>query len=320
VQVIVVKRLQAFAAKTVNDFDDVLVAIFAKLKPPFYFLVALFLAVHQLKLSSLVGLTVKAAFVVIIVFEVIRALGQLTDYFLEKRFSSMSGEGLEVEQAKTAAHAIRLFVQIALWGVGLVAVLDNLGVNVTTLVTSLGIGGIAIALAVQNVLGDVLSSFTIFSDKPFRIGDLVQAGADLGHVEKIGLKSTRVRTVGGELLVIPNREMASVRVRNFRDMPRRRVLLNFGITYGLPSDKLKRVKEIVQNAVAAAGATFDRCHFKNYGDSALQFEAAYYVENNDGAAFLNAQEKVNFEVYDAFAREGITFAYPTMTVDVRKNV
>jgi small-conductance mechanosensitive channel len=315
----IVRRLAKLAAKTAGDFDDAIVGVFTRLKPPFYVLVAFFLAIQPLSLPPLAAKVVKVAFVTVVIYEVIRAFGEITDYLLEKRFAaSAGGDPAEGEQARTAAHAIRLFVQIVLWGVGLVVALGNLGINVNSLIASLGIGGIAVALAAQNVLGDLFSSFTIFSDKPFHIGDLVQIGADTGTVEKIGLKSTRVRTQQGEMLVLPNREVASSRIRNFREMKRRRVVIQFGLEYGLPAAKLRRATETVKATVAAAGASFDRCHFLDYGDSALVFEIAYYVETGDYLAYMDIREKVNLGIYEAFEREGLPFAFPTQTVHLKQ--
>jgi small-conductance mechanosensitive channel len=193
--------------------------------------------------------------------------------------------------------------------------LDNLGVNVTALVTGLGVGGIAVALAVQNVLGDLFASLSIVLDKPFVLGDFVVVDDLLGSVEHIGLKTTRLRSLWGEQVVFSNSDLLKSRLRNFGRMAERRVSLDIGVTYQTPRAVLQAIPAIIREAIEEQVATrFDRSHFKGFGDSALTFESVYYVLSPDYNRYMDIQQAINLRIYERFESQGIGFAYPTQTV------
>lgn len=212
------------------------------------------------------------------------------------------------------------FLKVSLWGVAVIFILSNLGYNVSTLVAGLGIGGIAIALAVQNVLGDIFSSLSIYFDKPFVVGDFIIVGEDLGVVKKIGIKSTRIQTLQGQELVISNRELTESRINNYKKMERRRIVFGFGIKYETPLKKVKKipgiVKDIVNNMELAQA---DRVHFKEFGDFSLNFEAVYYLNSSEYNKYMDTQEEINFAIKERFEKEDIEFAYPTQTVFVNRS-
>jgi small-conductance mechanosensitive channel len=202
-----------------------------------------------------------------------------------------------------------------LWTFVLLMALENLGFNVTALVASLGIGGVAIALAAQNILGDVFASIAIALDKPFVIGDFIVVDQVMGNVEYVGLKTTRIRSLGGEQIVIANADLLKSRIRNYRRMRERRIEFDFGVTYATPPEKIERIPQMVKQAVAAQSKTrFDRAHFKNYGESALQFEVVYYVTDPDYNAYMNIQQAINVALLRKFRDQDIEFAYPTRTL------
>jgi small-conductance mechanosensitive channel len=216
-------------------------------------------------------------------------------------------------------NALSFLGRIALWATVLLLILDNLGVDVTALVAGLGIGGIAIALAVQNVLSDLFASLSIVLDKPFVPGDFVVVGDMAGSVEHIGIKTTRIRSISGEQLVFSNTDLLGSRIRNFGRMRERRVVFSLGVTYQTPADKLERVPGLIQAAIESQErARFDRSHFASYGDSALNFETVYYVESSDYATHMDILQSVNLTIYQSFAAEGIEFAYPTQTLFIEK--
>lgn len=318
IKMIVVGRLRQLAKKTKTDFDDTLIEIFGKVKPPFYFFVALFFAIKSLELPDLVSTGFKVIFYIVIVWEVINGLGKLVDYFAGKYLSQVEGSGRQ-GQNKAMVRAVNLIVKAVLWALGLTLILANLGVNVTSIIASLGIGGLAIALALQNVLRDIFSSFSIYIDKPFMIGDYIVIGDDKGTVEKIGLKSTRIRTLQGEELIISNTELTETRVQNFKKMEKRRVAFELGVVYETKQDKLKAIPDIIKEIVGAVkGAEYDRCHFKSYGDSSLNFEIVYYVSSAEYIDYMNINQAVNLRIFERFAKEKIDFAYPTRTVFLQK--
>lgn len=211
---------------------------------------------------------------------------------------------------------VGLVLRILLWVVALLMVLDNLGFNITTLVASLGIGGIAVALAVQNILGDLFSSVSIALDKPFVIGDFIVVGNYMGTVEYVGLKTTRLRSLGGEQIIISNTELLKERIRNYKRMDERRVAFQFGIAYETAVEDVERVPGLVRDIVLASGelVRFDRAHFMAYGESALQFEVVYFMLTNDFNKYMDAQQKINLGILRELRRRGIAFARPTRVV------
>lgn len=212
--------------------------------------------------------------------------------------------------------------QGAVYVVALLLALDNLGVNITTLVAGLGIGGIAVALAVQTMLGDLLASLSITLDKPFDIGDWLRVGEVEGTVEHIGIRSTRLRSLTGEQIIFSNTSLTSGRVHNLGRMPERRSLLTIGIAYDTPSEQLARVSPLVEAAVRGVAETrFEVCHFKTFGDSALQFEIIYFVTSPTDARykFSRINDEVNRRIHAALTGAGIAFAYPTRTVILRQD-
>lgn len=220
----------------------------------------------------------------------------------------------------TRTYTLRIVgfvVRVVLWSVLALMVLANLGFDITALVASLGIGGIAVALAVQNILGDIFASLSIALDKPFETGDFIIVDDFLGTVEHIGIKTTRVRSLSGEQIVLSNSDMLNSRIRNYKRMSERRVLFQFGVLYQTPYDKLRAIPALVQAIVAAQPQTrFDRAHFKEYGDSALVFEVVYFVLDRDYNLYMDIQQAINLELYARFREEGIEFAYPTRTLHI----
>lgn len=219
--------------------------------------------------------------------------------------------------AATTLGMLGFAARFVLWALVLLLALRQMGFDITALLAGLGIGGIAVALALQNILGDLFASLSIVLDKPFVVGDFIIVGDFLGTVEHIGLKTTRLRSLSGELIVFSNTDLLKSRIRNYKRMYERRVLFTLGVIYQTPVEKLERIPELLRAAIAARTRTrFDRAHFKEYGDSALIFEAVYYVLDPDYNIYMDIHHAVNLEVLRSFAREGIEFAYPTRTLYV----
>ncbi len=240
----------------------------------------------------------------------------LIEVWIERR-----GGGEAGKEQQSSLNALQFFARLVVWTLVVILALDNIpGVQVTSLITSLGIGGIAIGLAVQNILSDLFSSLTITLDKPFSIGDTINVGEFTGTVEYIGLKSTRIRSLSGEQLVFSNSDLLASRIRNFKRMERRRVVFTLGVTYDTPAEKLQVVPQIIQATIeAAANTTFERAHFKEFGASALIFEVVYFVDASDYRLFMDRQQQINLDIYNKFSENQIQFAYPTQTI-YTKNV
>ncbi len=228
---------------------------------------------------------------------------------------------MEEEDAATATtvRALGFLANVVLWAIIILVALDNMGIRVTSMIAGLGLGGVAIALAVQNVLRDLFASLSIVLDKPFVIGDFIIVGDLLGTVENIGLKTTRVRSLSGEQLVFSNDDLLNSRIRNFKRMYRRRIVFAIGVTYQTPYEKLKMIPGMIREIIEQQdNAEFDRAHFAEYGDFSLRFEVVYYVLVPDFAVYRDVQQAINLELYKCFAEHSIEFAYPTQTLFLQK--
>jgi small-conductance mechanosensitive channel len=310
---VVLSRLRKLAETTQTSFDDFLIGAAEGAVMPVLNYGAFYLAVNSLALSERLEKILYAASAVYLVFYTIRLALAAIRHGLELQLMKRPNGRERLGQLK----GMMVVIGGALWTLGLVFVLDNLGYDVTAVVTGLGIGGIAIALAAQNILGDLFNYFVIFFDRPFEVGDFIRVEDKVGLVEQIGIKTTRIRSLTGEELVMSNTSLTSSRIHNFRRLTRRRAALVLGVTYGTPAEKLRRIPALVRDIVAAEpSATFDRCHFTAYGPSSLDFETVYYFEGTDFLSFLNAQERINLAIYEAFEREGVEFAFPTQTLHV----
>jgi small-conductance mechanosensitive channel len=235
----------------------------------------------------------------------------LTAYFARRAESDAANA--------SALGILRFLAYLAVWGVALLLALDNLGVDITALIAGIGIGGLAIGLAAQRILGDLFASLAIVLDKPFVIGDFIIVGDFLGVVEHVGLKTTRIRSLSGEQLVFSNSDLLSSRIRNYKRMEERRVVFHLGVTYDTGSEKLERIPGIIREVVERYDdARFDRSHFQKYGDFSLNFETVYYMLMPDYNAYMDRQQAINLEIYKRFEEEEIEFAYPTQTLFLEK--
>jgi len=313
-QALIIHRLKAMAQKTVTDIDDTLIEIVNILKPPFYSFLAFYLAVQFLTLEAFVQKFINAALIILITAQIVIAAQILIDYLARRSMGKERDKG-----ARAAVGVIKILVKVGIWIGGVLTILSNLGINITSLIAGLGIGGIAVALALQNILSDLFSSFSIFFDKPFEVGDFVIVGEHMGIVEKIGIKTTRLRALQGEEIVIANRELTSARIQNFKKMSERRVVFTFGVTYETPSTQLKTIPETVKKIIASIELVrFDRAHFKQFDDSALTFEVVYHVGVADYNQYMDVQQEINLRLKDALEQQSVSMAYPTQTVYLRK--
>ncbi|MBT4277438.1 mechanosensitive ion channel family protein [Candidatus Falkowbacteria bacterium] len=313
-QSIILYKLNKFAEKTKTDIDDAFIKIIKSLKPPFYSFLAFYLALKFLIVQDLAEKIFGIMLIAWAIYQAIIAVQILIDYVLQKT--------LKDKEDAHSQSAIRLMGNITkaiLWLIGILLFLSNLGINVTSLIAGLGVGGIAIALALQNVLGDLFSSFAIYIDRPFAVGDFITIGQDSGTVLKVGIKTTRIKTLRGEELVVSNQELTSTRVQNFKEMKDRRVVFPLGVTYNTSTEKVKKIPSMVQKIIETEKlARFDRGFFKEFADSALIFEFVYYVDSGEYLDYANVNQEIFFKIKEAFEKEKIEFAYPTQTVYLEK--
>ncbi len=308
-------NLQRFSKKSATVADDLLASTLDSTRRFSLLVVALWGGTRFLELGSterFVNLVVLAFVTLQIAIWANRAVSEYIAWYSATRRESDPGK---VSAVQGLSFVARLFI----WAIAVLLVIDNLGYDVTALVAGLGIGGVAIALAVQNVLGDLFASLSIVMDKPFVVGDFIIVGDLLGEVEKVGIKTTRVRSLSGEQLIFSNSDLLNSRIRNFKRMYERRVPFTFGVIYQTTPDQLEAIPAMVKQIVEGISSTrFDRAHFKGFGASSYDFEVVYYVLSSDYTLYMDIQQQINLGICRGFLKQGIEFAYPTRTLFINR--
>ncbi len=313
---VLVNRLSALAKRTTTEWDDIVTAALAKTSFLFVLIVGVVIGMQSLHLPT--GIR-SATGSVMVIAGLIQA-GIWAGTILTKWLDSYRTREMQEDPATvTTVSAMGFVAKILLWAGVLLLALDNLGIQITALVAGLGVGGIAVALALQNVLGDLFASMSIVLDKPFVLGDFLNIDDHLGSVEYIGLKTTRLRSLWGEQVIFSNSDLLKSRVRNYGRMFERRISFTIGVTYQTPRAKLEKIPTMIREAVEAQEKTrFDRSHFKAYGDFSINFETVYYVTIADYNTYMDIQQAINLRIHERFEEEEIEFAYPTQTLFVVK--
>jgi small-conductance mechanosensitive channel len=301
-------RASRGAARTPGEWDDALLSLVRQTRWTLLALPALYLGSAALTLPPAGERALRSAAVLAFLLQVAIWSSAGIDAWV----SGYRRRRLEIDAASaTTVGALRFLGKLTLWAILLLLALDNLGVNVTALVTGLGIGGVAVALALQNILGDVFASLSIVLDKPFVLGDTIGVGDASGTVETIGLKTTRLRSSTGEQLIFGNGDLLKGRIRNFRRMESRTVSLGFTLAYGTPPDQLEEVPGLVRSIVEAQPAVrFDRAHLKGFGSAGFDFEASYTVLTADLNLYMDRQQAIDLALVRALAERGVELARP----------
>ncbi len=311
----VLQRLRALAEKTATQVDDFAIAIFRRMILPLAYYGVFYLGTTTLALSPFLERLVHIGGIILLTFLAIQFAIAISRYAIETYVGKQAKEGAPVQSVIGFLTMIRVIA----WILGTVFLLDNLGFRISTVVAGLGIGGIAVALAAQTVLGDLFSYFTILFDRPFEIGDFIIVGDHMGVVQHLGIKSTRISSLGGEQIILSNKDLTDSRVRNYKRMERRRVLFRVGVTYQTGREELQRIPGLIREIIAGVEDTvFDRAHFASYGDFSLVFEVVYYVVGNDYTKFMDIQQAINYRIHEEFEAQKIEFAYPTQTLFLQK--
>lgn len=274
---------------------------------------ALFAGSRMLQVSSDAGNWIRALSVIALLIQI----GLWINGYLTMVVHRYENRHLENEAGKVTTFRALVFVgRIIIFSLVLLLALDYIpGIEVSALIASLGVGGIAVALAVQNILADLFASLSISLDKPFAIGDFIIVDEFLGTVEHIGLKTTRIRSLSGEQLIFANNDLLKSRIRNYKRMEQRRVAFTVGVTYQTSLEKLRKVPAIFRALLEQQeDVHFDRAHFKEYGPYSLNFEFVYYIHSPDYNRYMDVQQALNLGLYESFEAEGIEFAYPTQTL------
>ncbi len=305
-------RLGALARRTRTEIDDVIAEIVRRTRTFFLIVLALYAAVEVVSVSDVVEEVVGRLAFLALLLQVVLWGNRLITLWIER----YRAHRLEQDAAAvTSMQAVGVLGRIVLWALVLLLALDNFGVEVTALVAGLGVGGIAVALAVQSILGDLFASLSIVLDKPFVVGDFLILDNYMGTVEAIGLKTTRLRSLSGEQIIVSNGDLLKSRIRNYKRMFERRIVFSIGVVYETPVEQVAAIPGMLREIVEAQDRVrFDRAHFQSYGDFALNYEVVYYVLDSDFNLYMDIQQAINLAIFRRFADEGIAFAYPTQTL------
>lgn len=280
----------------------------------FLLAVGLYAASRTIEMPPNLNLVINRLAIIIIVIQGAIWLFHLIMGLL-RRYAESRPE--DANNLRNAMALIRTLLLMVISSVALLMILDNLGINVTALVAGLGVGGIAIGLAAQGIFRDIFGSLSIVLDKPFTTGDFIVFGDMMGTVDRIGLQSTRIRSLSGEQIVVSNSDLLSTRIRNYKRMYERRIQFAVGVTYETDHEDLKQIPDIIRESVESQELTrFDRSHFKSFADFALVFETVYFVLDRDYNRYMDIQQAINLDIHKRFQAQGIEFAYPTQTLHV----
>ncbi|MBM3293516.1 MAG: mechanosensitive ion channel family protein [Candidatus Aminicenantes bacterium] len=311
-------RLKARASKTATPVDDMIVRLLGGIKGIVPFAVSLYAGGYVLALPARVSVIIGKIVILAALAQAAVWGTSAISFWVERRRLRETGDEAA---ARATLTGLAFLARLVLWSALILLAFDNLGVKVTTLLAGLGVGGVAVALAVQNILGDLFASLSIILDKPFVIGDLIVIDDFRGTIEHIGLKTTRVRSLSGEQLIFANSDLLKSRIRNFKRMAERRVVLTLGVVYQTPAEKLEALPRILREIIESrSGARFERAHFSSFGAYALDFEVVYWILSPDYARFMDIQQAVNLAVFRRFQEEGIAFAYPTRRILLSKEI
>ncbi len=304
----VLRYLKKWSEKTDGTLDDFIVKMIEKAVLPVLYFASFYISANTLVLHEKIEKFLYAASVVVITFFILRLVTQAIKHVIETKIGKQENKDAKLRQVQ----GIMIIINIIIWILGIIFLLDNFGYDVTTFLTGLGIGGIAIALAAQNILGDLFNYFVIFFDQPFEVGDFIIVDDKKGTVEAIGIKTSRVISLSGEQLIFANSDLTNSRIHNYKRMEKRRIVFSLNISFQTTPEKLRIIPGIIENIIKTQNNTqFDRAHLKEIGEFCFIIEVVYFVLNPDYNKYMDIQEAINLKIIEKFNEMGIEFTYPT---------
>lgn len=307
------RYLLKWASSTHSKLDD---AILHNIRAPIFLLAILFGVYYGLVEVSFIQdyfqifaqiFTISG--ILIVGFIITRIINVFISWYGEQ--SSKQGKDV----SNHILFILRKVIQVLVFSIAIMAILAVAGINLDSIVVGLGVGGIAIALAIQNILSDLFSAFSIYFDRPFELGDLIVVGDHVGTVKKVGIRSTRLKLLQGEEMIISNKELLSQPVRNFKKLKKRRILFNLRVDNDTSIDKLKKIPELIAKVIDETKlAKFDRVHFKEFGTFGLDFEIVYFINTGNYMKYMDVQQQINYSILEHFEKEKIKMPYPTQKV------
>ena len=315
IRIIVISRLEKWASTTKTTIDDFIIMHIKKTLTPLLLVGSFIVSIKNLIILPVITKIIYVIGIVVLIGMCLKFLMSLLDYLIDIYFKKNNVN----ETRQRSLKWLVVTAKIVIVCITLIVLMDNMGMKISTLVAGLGIGGIAVAFASQAILGDLFSFFVILFDRPFEIGDFIIVDDLMGTVENVGIKTTRVRSLGGEELIFANTTLTNARVRNYKRMERRRVVFKLRVTYQTSLENVKEIPEIIKEIISSESEVlFDRAHFASYGDSALVYEIVYIVLNSDYNKYMDLQQSINFKIKEEFDKRKIDFAYPTQTLFINK--
>lgn len=286
-----------------------------KYSAPLLYVIIIYLSlVNILTLPPVIGKKIYIVFVIALTIFGLRLFSNIIRDSLKRYLRRKENEKSD-EEIERSIQGISTFINIFIWLIGFIFVIDNIGFNISAIVTGLGIGGVTLALASQAIFRDLFNYFVIFFDQPFKIGDFIVIEDKMGTIEKIGIKTTRIKSLNGEELILSNTDLTNSRIHNYKKMEHRRVVLTIGVVYQTSPRQVDAIPGLIREIIEATeGVAFDRAHFKEFGDSGLVFEAVYYVAGSDYNYFMDKQHHINLQILKKLNALKIQFAYPTRTL------
>ena len=312
---VIITRLQKWAATTEGTWDDFTIESISRFVVPILQWTIVYWAIHLLDLSDRTERFVQIATSIVITYYVVRLISSIVMALLKSGIRKRERGEIMIKQL----GGLMMVVNLIIWFIGIVFLLSNWGIEVTPIIAGLGIGGIAVALAAQNILGDLFSYFVIFFDRPFEAGDFIIVDDKMGTIEYVGIKTTQIRALGGEQIIIGNSNLTNSRIHNYKRMIQRRIVFSLDVEYGTPLETLRKIPPMIKSIVQKRKlTTFDRAHFAFYKDWSLRFEVVYYVLSADYNTYMDIQQEVNLEIYEEFEKQKINFAFPTQSMLIKR--
>jgi small-conductance mechanosensitive channel len=312
------KKLSSFAAETITQWDDLAAELIGRIHVVFFLFLSVYIGSLKISLPETANNILKNAFIIVSLVQVAVLVSFTINFWIEHFRKQKVQSNAE---AVTTLTSVGFVLRMMIWIIFILIALQNMGVNISTFIAGLGIGGVAVALAVQNILADLFASFSIVLDKPFVIGDFIIVDNYLGAIEHIGLKTTRIRSLSGEQLVFSNADLLKSRIRNYKRMYERRVVFTIGVLYQTRYEMLSEIPKMIRKIIESkAPVRFDRAHFKEYGDYSLKFEVVYWIQSPDYNIYMDIQQAINLDIFKQFHEAGIEFAYPTQTLILQRQL
>ena len=314
---IISNKIIDFTEKTSNKIDDYIGSVIQSLSNIFVLFFALFISSKFIFIDQQISDRIEQLFVIVFLWQLTKWAINISSLIFDKYKNAREKE--KDMHSVTAISGFNKLVRFLIWTIFLLLALDNLGVNITALVAGLGIGGLAIALAAQSILGDLFASLTIMIDKPIAIGDYIVLDNYMGTVKNIGIKSTKIESISGEEIIISNSDLLNSRLRNYHQsrMQKRRTTIMIGVVYSTPYEKLKDIQKILTEIVNSINSTdFVRASMVEFADFSLNFELVYNVKSADHTEYIEINHKLRLKIFERFAIEKIEFAFPTRTIHI----